>query len=159
MKNIVGFFGSDRYQTIAVWRYLNRKFRNGWTFRRPQVWQDLSAQNCWQMPQVFVYTDKLSDEQWPPTQDAFLKNVRLGDFTVRYMDALHDTWRSWSKLGRLELDCEWWKQAAVSMDNITKSITCMQKISLLLLDRALYMKKIQPFVYRSKLLPRTIWES
>ena len=65
MESMISFFGSGRYQTIAVWRYLNRKFRNDWTFRRPHVWQDLSAQNCWQMPRVFVYTDKLSDEQWP----------------------------------------------------------------------------------------------
>ena len=100
MGTMEGFSRSDRYfyQTITLWRNLNQRFRSNWTFHWSHVWRDLSAQNCWQMPQVFIYTDGSCNGKLP-TYTRCLAETRLaGDVTVRNMSRLHDTGRSWSKL-------------------------------------------------------------
>ena len=82
-----------------------------------------------------------------------------GDISVIHMGVLHDTRQSWSKLGRFGLVCGWYRRAAASMDNITKSIISMQRAKTLLLalcQGQLYMQKIQPSMYRSMPLPRTV---
>ena len=65
--SIEGFSRSNRYfyQTIMVWSNLNRRFQNDWTYCHPYACEDLSTQNCWQMLQVFIYTDELQNGQLP----------------------------------------------------------------------------------------------
>ena len=115
------------------------------------------------MPQVFIYTDESYNGQRPIYTRCLSAKRLPGDVTVRYIDLMHDTGQSWSKLCRYGLVCRWWRREAASIGNITKSITCMQRIESLLLWRALcrerfYMQKIQPFVYRSMPLPRAMWK-
>ena len=54
-----------------------------------KIWQDLSAHNCWQIPQMFIYTNEWYSEQRPTYMKCILATRLLGDITVRHMDALH----------------------------------------------------------------------
>ena len=101
MESIEYFSGSDRYfyQTMAVRRNLNWRFRNDWTFLCPHVWQNLSAQNCWQIPEVFIYTDERYNGQLPTYTGCLVQNVRRGmsqsDIWVRCMtlDEVDESWQ------------------------------------------------------------------
>ena len=111
--SIEGFSRSNRYfyQTIAVRRNLNQTSWNDWTFRRPHVWQDLPAQNCWQMPQVFICTDEWYKGQLPTYTRCLAATRSSGDVRVRHMSTLDDAGRGWSKLGRFGL-ARGWKKAS-----------------------------------------------
>ena len=135
MGTMEGFSRSDRYfyQTITLWRNLNQRSRSNWTFHWSHVWRDLSAQNCWQMPHVFIYTDGLCNGKLL-TCTRYLAETRLaGDVTVRNMSRLYDTGRSWSKLGRFRWVYGWRRRAAAIMHNIAKSITSIRRPETLLL--------------------------
>ena len=96
MGTMEGFSRSDRYfyQTITVWRNLNQRFRNNLTFHRSHYDETCPHKNCWQMPQVFIYTDGSCNGKLP-TYTRCLAETRLaGDVTVRNMSRLHDTGRS-----------------------------------------------------------------
>ena len=99
-----------------------------WLNRRPHVRQYLPAQNYWQMPQVLIYTDESYNGQRPVYTRCLAAKRSPGDVNVRYIDVLHDTGQSWSKLGRFRLVWGWRRGAAASIGNITKSIICMQRI-------------------------------